>query len=115
MNVEELVRKCCEKLDLSSENKAVRQFLQCFLTEAKIRHIVVDNGLRYNFLVYIEACSKSELRDIIEVLEKSLEHLAKNSPGNLGNYVLNKRVLDWGSEIYLLLSKEFVVVKYVIK
>ncbi len=77
--------------------------------------MAIDNGLKYNFMIYVETTSKDEMKKLIDYLNKALDALTKLVPQNLANYLAERRILDWGEETYLLLSKEFVVVKYVIK
>ena len=115
MNIKDIAKKCAENLDLSSENKAVRQFLQCVLSQIGVKHVAIDNGLRYNFLIYIEVSSKSDMKRLIDDINRALDILVKVTPQNLTEYLSKRKILDWKNEVYLLLSKEFVVVKYVIK
>jgi len=115
VNIEDIAGKCMSNLDLSSESKAVRQFLQCVVSNLGAKYIVVDNGLKYDYLVYVEVSSKEDVKKIADLILTALDRLARSLTGSISDYVSKRKVLDWGTEIYLLLSKEFVVVKYVIK
>ena len=41
--IESIFEKCLTELDFSNESRAVRQFLQCVVSQLNVKHIVIDN------------------------------------------------------------------------
>jgi len=117
MSERDIVNSCVKDLDMSNIEKAVRQLLTCVIgkvASSDVKKIVVDNGTKYHMMIYLEVHDRDKYRDIVDKILKSLEEASKIDE-RLRNVISNIKVIDWGSESYILLSKEYVVVKYVLE
>ena len=115
MKVDAVVEKCLSNIDFTSENKAVRQFLQCVVSELGLKYVVVDNGLRYNFLVYLEVETREKLDEVFKTLQEAIESFAGKAPESVAKYIRDRTVVEWPGERYILFGKEYVIVKHVVK
>ncbi len=114
------IESCLQNIDTSSEVKATRQFLTCLgevlskKYQNNVKAVVVDNGVKYNYVLYLEVYSKDVLDNVLREVEEGLRKLQSASP-SLQEYLKNMKVQDWGNEKYIMLSKEYVIVKYVLR
>ncbi len=114
------VDECLRSVDKSNETRAVRQFLACIgdlvvkKFQDKVKKIVVDNGAKYHYVLYLEVYSKDVLGEIVNMIKDGITKLGELDP-RLGEYVGNMKICDWGEEKYIMLSKEYVIVKYVLR
>ncbi|GEM_PF-2888146 len=114
------VDECLKNIDKSSETKAVRQFLSCIgdvvakQFQDKVKKIVIDNGAKYHYVLYLEVYSKDILGQVVDLVKDGIAKLGETDP-KIGEYVKNMKICDWGDEKYIMLSKEYVIVKYVLR
>ncbi len=120
VSVDELVSKCLENISNVSPEKLVRHVLSC-ITERLVKEmknisrIVVDNGIKYQYMIYLETYDRGTYNDLVNLLKGALDEIANKLPENLRTAYGRPMLVDWGDEKYMLFSKEYVAVKYVLE
>ncbi|NPA23778.1 MAG: hypothetical protein GXO23_05755 [Crenarchaeota archaeon] len=119
-SLEDVVTRCLEGITNVSKEKVIRHVLSCVTEKlvksvGKAKRIVVDNGIRYHYMIYLETYDKSTYNDLIDMLSKAIDRIVDSLPEDLKKVFTRPAVVDWGEEKYLLFSKEYVAVKYVLE
>ncbi len=117
MSEGDIITQCLENVGSLSSEKATRQFLLCItqkLSDKNIKRIVVDNGTKYNMMIYLEVHDKELYKNIIDKIVNVLDKILE-SRNEISKLVQNYKVINWVNESYVILSKEYVVVKYVLE
>ncbi|NPA70259.1 MAG: hypothetical protein GXO26_05560 [Crenarchaeota archaeon] len=120
VSVDEIVSKCLEDIANVSKEKVVRHVLSCITERTaksmnNVKRIVIDNGMKYQYMIYLEVYDKSTFGEVVELLKKAIDKVVEQLPQDLKNNFPRPSLVDWGEEKYLLFSKEYVAVKYVLE
>ncbi|MGC8543674.1 MAG: hypothetical protein ACP5NQ_07000 [Vulcanisaeta sp.] len=102
----------CEVGEVKGEDDVVREsrkFLACLLGGLNLKFIVIDNGIRYQAMYYVETTSekfKSTIDQIISCINDSIKSL----PDKVRDY-LKPNVKSFDDTYVIMFNNEFITIK----
>ena len=111
LSLDHIINECLPSED-TDKHRFVRSLMTCIVAKLRLRPIVIDNGLKFNYVIYIESKSKHETDEtfnkILEILKEVENKINKHR-----DYLSNRRVVVWNAEKFIMFEKEYIIVKTV--
>ena len=104
----ELINQCVEecKEDKSNPQKYIRSLITCIVNKLGLKPIIINPGLKFNYVIYLEFRSKDEYENTFKKLSECFNELKKVEG-------FDYKIIDWGVERYIMFSKEYLILKLV--
>ncbi len=93
--------------------RAFRGLLSCLLNACDIKHILIDNGVKYQAMFYIEAPS-DKAGEIVDKILKALKGCIDELPEPLRGYAMSLRVKSLSDAHLIMFNNEYIVIKSVL-
>ncbi len=102
----------CLPSENTDKHRFVRSLMTCIIAKLKLKPIVIDNGSKFNYVIYIESRSKHEADETFNKILEILKEV-ENKVDKYRDYLSNRRVVVWNAEKFIMFEKEYIIVKAV--
>jgi hypothetical protein len=102
----------CEVGEVRDNDDIVREsrrFISCILSGLNIKYLVVDNGIKYQAMYYIETKAENA-KDVVNTVISCIEESSKSLPNELRDY-LKPRVKSFDDTYVIMFNNEYITVK----
>ncbi|PLC67422.1 hypothetical protein B7L70_08740 [Vulcanisaeta sp. EB80] len=102
----------CEVGEIRNGDDIVREgrkFITCILNGLNIKFMVIDNGIKYQAMFYVETTSE-DIKNLLSRVVDCFNDTIKSLPNELRDY-LKPRVKSFDDTYVIMFNNEFITIK----
>jgi hypothetical protein len=102
----------CEVGEVKDEDDIVREsrkFISCILNGLNLKPLVIDNGIKYQAMYYVETTGE-HIKDVLNQVLNCINESASSLPDKIRDY-LKPRVKSFDDTYVIMFNNEFITIK----